>query len=87
MLTIKGTNFGTIWLTSRQSKIGGVEVGKLEHGNDMVELITPPLKQGIHAVELFIENMGLAILRLIEYITYLYIQLFDNVLFVLFLAI
>ena len=65
---MNGINFGSTWLTSRPSKIGGVEVGKREHAADTVELITPPLPEGVHAIELFIEGKGLAILRLVTYI-------------------
>ena len=63
MLTIEGKNFGSQWLTNRPSKIGGVEVGKLEHTGNLVELVTPSLPQGVHKVELFIEGKGLAVLK------------------------
>lgn len=61
VITLRGRRFGSTWLTSRQSFIGDIPAGKRLHTSTMVELITPPLSDGIHSVRLFIENYGEAV--------------------------
>ena len=62
VLRIEGERFGAVWYTNAPSYVGNSVAGKRHHTDNLVELILPALSHGQHAVELYIENLGVAVM-------------------------
>ena len=65
MIEISGRKFGDVWLTSKPTMVGGEIAGKIKHTDNLIKILTPPLSEGDHDIEIYVEDVGLAVLQFV----------------------